>query len=451
MPHIKNMLLCFCALFCWSQLQAEILVDLNVKISYTSDLPQESLRVGGYFLQHPFASSRPDQDFYFEDTLLPGATRVYTLKGPPQIVGAFQLGPDLRLPFALHQDEIPHLRIHAATNGELQIELADSYRKIADYIAAHWTLQGVDYSPDFFIDSVQIAEDRELDKLGELPDWFKQYQAKRIRVFYAQSLLWYNRNQPHRSAELSRLLQDEDLIYDRLYHRYLSTWLQFTYQDDWELLGESRAEKEIRAIILDDHISQRIKDAFLLREAMELDGSKSHMGSGLEDLALSGIRNQAYHNYFREQEWVRPLNKGGMSFDFELMDRSNEPHRLSEYRGKVVLLSFWFPNCTSCLAEFDAEAELYAHYAEQDFELIGICTRSDVATWKSILDSHQVPYNSLFVPEEKLAEIEQAFLINTYPNFVLIDRQGRIWKDKCRRPSDPKLRDTINDAIRAPQ
>ena len=45
--------------------------------------------------------------------------------------------------------------------------------------------------------------------------------------------------------------------------------------------------------------------------------------------------------------------------DFTLTDQYGKEHRLSEYKGKVVMLNFWATWCPSCIAEMPDLQKLY--------------------------------------------------------------------------------------------
>lgn len=427
---------------------ANLLQDLQLRITFTTELPNDSLEVSGLFNNQVLAGNRPHPDFYFTDVLLSGDTKTYTVKAPPIIIANFQLGTEVAFPLALRSQELLSLQVHRHMNGTLNVNIPTPYKSISDYIAEHWILPILDYGQDNFAQDLTTLQEYELNKLEGLPSWFVTYQAKRIKIFYAQILIRYHRQQDAVSMVAPPLLLEDALIHDKLYHNYLSSWLRNTYGAIWDSLGETSPEKEIRAILQDQHIDSNTKDIFLLREALILDGSKGkNIGSDLEELALSGIQNPDYYNYFREREFVRALPEGIPAFDFALVDTLGNIRQLSDFRGKVVLLSFWFPNCASCIAEFTAEQVLHDKYAQQDFELVGICTWCDQEAWKGFLRSHQVSYTSLFASRTKTAQLEQQYQITTYPNFVLIDREGRIWQDKTRRPSDPMLQEAIDKAL----
>ena len=54
--------------------------------------------------------------------------------------------------------------------------------------------------------------------------------------------------------------------------------------------------------------------------------------------------------------------KGEPALDFIAKDLNGNIYKLSDFRGKVVVLNFWFTKCGPCVAEMPALNELVAFY-----------------------------------------------------------------------------------------
>jgi thiol-disulfide isomerase/thioredoxin len=60
------------------------------------------------------------------------------------------------------------------------------------------------------------------------------------------------------------------------------------------------------------------------------------------------------------------------SGDFTLPDLHGDRVRLSDYRGKVVMVSFWATWCEPCQVELTQVQKLWDRYRERGFELVAI-------------------------------------------------------------------------------
>jgi len=82
-----------------------------------------------------------------------------------------------------------------------------------------------------------------------------------------------------------------------------------------------------------------------------------------------------------------------MAPDFVLADASGKPVRLSELRGKVVLLNFWATWCAPCAAEIPWFIEFQKGYEHAGFATLGVSLDED--GWSAVkpyIDAHKSDY-----------------------------------------------------------
>lgn len=104
-------------------------------------------------------------------------------------------------------------------------------------------------------------------------------------------------------------------------------------------------------------------------------------------------RNTVIKHMFRTMCVLLALLMPGVSQagDFALEDMQGKTHRLSDYRGKWVLVNFWATWCPPCLAEIPELNSLYK--AHKDLVVIGIAM--EYGSGKSVADfarKHAVSY-----------------------------------------------------------
>jgi thiol-disulfide isomerase/thioredoxin len=77
-------------------------------------------------------------------------------------------------------------------------------------------------------------------------------------------------------------------------------------------------------------------------------------------------------------------------------DLSGKPMRLSDYKGKVVLLDFWATWCGSYLQELPHVRAAYQKYNNQGFEVIGISADVKVSDLTAFTRTHRMPWRQSF-------------------------------------------------------
>jgi len=119
-----------------------------------------------------------------------------------------------------------------------------------------------------------------------------------------------------------------------------------------------------------------------------------------------------------------PVQKRIVAPEFSLKDSTGATVRLSDYKGKVVLLNFWATWCGPCNIEIPTFTQFERTYKDQGFAVLGVSMDQD--GWKAIrpfLERHQVNYRVLLGDEG----VSRSYGgIDTLPTSLLIDRQGRI-------------------------
>lgn len=97
---------------------------------------------------------------------------------------------------------------------------------------------------------------------------------------------------------------------------------------------------------------------------------------------------------------------------------------LDEYKGKVVLLTFWFPGCGPCRGEFPHFQEVVNKYNKEDLAYIGINVFPEQ-------DDYVVPFMKgtgyTFTPLRSTAEwAQEVYKVRGQPTNFLIDKEGNI-------------------------
>ena len=109
--------------------------------------------------------------------------------------------------------------------------------------------------------------------------------------------------------------------------------------------------------------------------------------------------------------------------DFTLRSNEGDNKKLSELRGKVVLLNFWATWCGPCRQEMPKLSELKELHDEYDFELLGINIDEDKNKALRVAKKLNVNFPILF---DETKQVSKEYSIDAMPMTILIDRDGTI-------------------------
>jgi len=109
--------------------------------------------------------------------------------------------------------------------------------------------------------------------------------------------------------------------------------------------------------------------------------------------------------------------------DFTLKATSGTNFRLAEYRGQVVLLTFWSSRCGSCGAQLAAISRLVNTYQSAGLAALAVAVDDDIGDAARYAVAHPVSYPMLLDPDKSVA---RAYRVDNLPMLVLVDRGGTI-------------------------
>ncbi|HSM25857.1 MAG TPA: TlpA disulfide reductase family protein [Anaerolineaceae bacterium] len=117
--------------------------------------------------------------------------------------------------------------------------------------------------------------------------------------------------------------------------------------------------------------------------------------------------------------------KGFLAPDFELVDLNDNQHKLSDHRGKIVIVNVWASWCKPCQYEMPAMQNIYDKYSQDDLVLLAVNNTyqdnfNDMLTF--------VQSNSLTFPIllDREGVVSNLYQVQALPSTYFIDQKGII-------------------------
>ncbi len=119
--------------------------------------------------------------------------------------------------------------------------------------------------------------------------------------------------------------------------------------------------------------------------------------------------------------------EGFLAPDFALSDAQGQTMRLSDLRGKPVLVNLWASWCPPCQAEMPAMQTLYNVYAPKGFVVLAVNTtyQDDQASAIRFVQDHQLTFPVLF---DQDGTVSRKYQVRSMPTSFFIDRKGIVQK-----------------------
>jgi len=143
---------------------------------------------------------------------------------------------------------------------------------------------------------------------------------------------------------------------------------------------------------------------------------------------------------------LKPVGKNGsVAPDFELKSLDGTQVRLSDYRGKAVLLNFWATWCAPCKIEMPWFVDLQKQYAPQGLQVIGVAMDdSGEDTIAKFARQMGVNYPVL-IGKEAVGDAYGG--VEFLPTTFFIDRQGKVVDRVFGLVSHSDIEDDVKKAL----
>jgi len=117
---------------------------------------------------------------------------------------------------------------------------------------------------------------------------------------------------------------------------------------------------------------------------------------------------------------------GRMSVEFTQNDPEGKPVKLSDFKGKYLLVDFWASWCGPCRQENPNVVKAYEKYKNKNFTILGVSLDRDKDKWLEAIQKDNLTWTHVSDLKYWDNEVAKMYGIRSIPANILLDKTGKI-------------------------
>ena len=102
--------------------------------------------------------------------------------------------------------------------------------------------------------------------------------------------------------------------------------------------------------------------------------------------------------------------------------------KLSDYKGKVILVNFWATWCPPCKKELPSLSQIASEFKDKNFKMVGVSVDDNQSVLNTFLQSNSLSYTIVHEPDQLVQKYMNVSgqRDNVIPQTYLIDKKGKV-------------------------
>lgn len=209
-----------------------------------------------------------------------------------------------------------------------------------------------------------------------------------------------------------------------------------------QIYAERIENEKVRSTFLVQLLDLTLKKGYSDNFPAYVESIRNKITGEKDQAALKGL--EAKYTILKEMN--KEILRGMPAPDFTAVDVNGKEYKLSDFTGKVIVLDFWFTGCVPCKMEMPYMESIAESMKDAPVQFISMSLDTGnqlLSAWKEMTKDKKGAVLNLNVPGGFKSPLAQKFGIRSVPRIVIIDQQGKVYDSNALRPSDPKLKQTV--------
>lgn len=126
---------------------------------------------------------------------------------------------------------------------------------------------------------------------------------------------------------------------------------------------------------------------------------------------------------------IEKIKVGGQFIDINAKDLEGNTVKLSDFKGKVIILDFWAYWCHVCHEQNQEEFPILKEkYKNEDFVIISYSVDFDQETWKKSSEADNIDWVNISNLRGVKDKVVAQYGVQVYPTSFIIDKEGNLFK-----------------------
>lgn len=145
-----------------------------------------------------------------------------------------------------------------------------------------------------------------------------------------------------------------------------------------------------------------------------------------DDIKDSFKDNPAVQSFIRQMAAVKPVSVGHKAPEFAVKSIDGKELKLSDFKGKYVMVDFWASWCVPCRQENPNVVKQYAKFHSKGFEILGVSLDTEKKDWLGAINADGLKWAHVSDLQRFEGPTERLYRIEAIPSNYIIDPMGNI-------------------------